>query len=97
MISKKLTMWNEFLSSRSIIDVPVDEGDDELAFVVSTKELRIDARADLVILCLATVVIDGSVVEIFIVVFGVLTESGTVAVVAEAIDLEMSVTVSCVV
>ena len=59
--------FNGLLSSRPVIDVPVDGGYDEVVVIASTETLRIDARSDLVtagmdggsIVIFATVVIDG--------------------------------------
>ena len=64
MISKELmqsTLSNDFFVSRSIIDVPVDAGDDGVVVTVSDKTVGTDVRSDLVIAVLAWVVINGLV------------------------------------
>ena len=91
MISKKLiqsTVFNGFLSSRPIIGVPVDEGDDGVVVTVSAKALRIDERDVLVFIGLDRVVIGGSVGGIIGVDVDMLTEFDTAVVIAMAIALE---------
>ena len=51
-------MFNDFLSSRPTIGVPVDAGDDGVVVVTSVKTLRINVRSDLAIVVLAWVMID---------------------------------------
>ena len=63
MISNKLIqsmVFNDCLSSRPVIDVPVDAGDDEVGVTVSAKTFRIDTRVGLVIFGLA-----GGVIVVF--------------------------------
>jgi hypothetical protein len=46
MISKaqiQSTIFNDLLSSRPVINVPVDAGDDGVVVTMSVKALRIDA------------------------------------------------------
>ena len=99
MISKELmqsTLSNDFFVSRSIIDVPVDAGDDGVVVTVSDKTVGTDVRSDLVIAVLAWVVINGLVGAMIGVGVGMLADLDIVAVVAATIALEVSVTVSCV-
>ena len=101
MISKKMiqsTMFNDFLFSRPVIDVPVDLGDDGVVVSMSAKTLRIDARSDLVIVGLAgcfvvlfaVVVIRGLFGRMIGVGVDMLTELGGVVVVVAAIHLKVS-------
>ena len=46
-------MFKDFFSSWSVIDVPVDAGGEAVDVTESVKTLRIDTRADLVIVGLA--------------------------------------------
>ena len=90
MLYKKLiksAMFKEFLCSRPVIDVPVDEGDDAAVVTESAKTLRTGARSGLVVVAFAAVVIRGLVM---------LTELGIVVVFVAAIALEVFVTVPCV-
>ena len=48
-----LAMFSDLFSSRPVIDVPVDAGDDGVVVTESVKALCIDARAGLVIVDLA--------------------------------------------
>ena len=55
---------NDSFSSRPVVNVPVDAGDDAVVVTVSVvKALRIDARAGLVIIVLDEAVIRGLVDE----------------------------------
>ena len=107
MISKKLiqtTMFNEFLSSLSTIDVTVDAGDDGVVIFMSVNVFIVDTRSDVAIVglaggsiaLLAGEVIDGLLGGMFGVDVGMLTEFGIVVVVAATIALNVFVTVSCV-
>ena len=59
MTSKPLMQWNMFndlLSVRAVMDVPVDAGDDGVVVTVSVKTLSTDARTEVVIVLLAGLV-----------------------------------------
>ena len=88
-------MLNGFSSSRPVIDVPDDAGDDVVVATVSVRTLRIDSRCGVVIVGLvggSIVLSDGLVGRMF----GVSVEMLAVFMVAAAIDLGFFVTVSCV-
>ena len=107
MTSSKLiqsTTFNNFFSSRPVIDVPVDGDNDEVVVTMSAKKLCMVARSDLVILGLAGgfivlfagVVIDGLADGMIDVGVDMLAEFGIVVVVAAVSVLNVFVTVSCV-
>ena len=97
-------MFNDFLCSRPVIDVPVDAGDDEVVVIMSAKALRIDARVGLLVVGLAVgfvVLLAGEVKDRLVGgIIGVdadmLAELAIVMVAAAAIALEVFVTGSCV-
>ena len=98
MTSKTLmqsTMFNDLLSARAVMHVPVDAGDDGVVVTVSAKVTRTDARTDVVIVLLAGVLIGGLVGGM--VGVDMLAELGIVIVGAAVIALEVFVTVSWVV
>ena len=89
-------MFNGFLSSLPVIDVPVDEGNNGVVVTASVKALRIGARSNWVIVGLAggcmvlltRLVMDGLVCEVIGVGVDILAELRIV--------LEVFVAVSCV-
>ena len=87
-------MLNDFLSSREMIDVLVDEGDAEVVVTASVKALRVDSRTDLVIVGLTRVMVDALVGGMIGLGVDMLTALGIVEVVASAIALEVFETVS---
>ena len=89
-------MFNEFCSSRPVIDVPVDAGDDEVVVTVSARTLRINVRSDLAIVVLAWVVINGFVGGMIDVGVDILAELDIVVVVAAVSVLKVFMRVTCV-
>ena len=95
-------MFNEFLSSLSTIDVPVDAGDDGVIIFMSVNVFIVDTRSDVAIVGLAggsIALLAGEVIDGLlggIIGVGMLTEFGIVVVVAATIALNVFVTVSCV-
>ena len=87
-------MFSDFCSSRPVIAVPVDAGDDGVVVTRSIKTLRIGVRSGLVILGLARVVIPVLVGEMIGVIM--LAEFDIVVAVVEVIVSEVFVAVSCV-
>ena len=95
-------MFNSFLSSLPVTEVPVDEGGDVVVGTMSANALRIDTRCDVAIVSLAgrcrvllaARVIDGLVGGMIGVCVDMLTELDIV--VAAAIALEVFVTPLCV-
>ena len=83
-------MFSDFCSSRPVIAVPVDAGDDGVVVTRSIKTLRIGVRSGLVILGLARVVIPVLVGEMIGVVM--LVEFDIVVVIAATIVLRVLVT-----
>ena len=81
-------VFNEFLNSRPMIDVPVDGGDDGVAVTVSVTALLTSNRDVLMILGLEGVVSAGSVGAIIGADVDVLTEFDIAVVIAGAIALE---------
>ena len=105
MTSSKLiqsTTFNNFFSSRPVIDVPVDGNNDEVVVTASVKTLCIDTRSGLLIVGLAGgfivlfagVVIDGLADGMIGVGVDMLAEFGIVVVVAAVSVLNVFVTVS---
>ena len=87
-------MLNDFLSSREVIDVLVDEGDAGIVVTETVKALRVDSRTDLVIVGLTRVMVDALVGGMIGLGVDMLTALGIVEVVASAIALEVFETVS---
>ena len=87
-------MLNDFLSSREMIDVLVDEGDAGIVVTETVKALRVDSRTDLVIVGLTRVMVDALVGGMIGLGVDMLTALGIVEVVASAIALEVFETVS---
>ena len=84
-------MFNDLLSARTVMHVPVDAGDDGVLVTVSAKVLRFDARTNVVFVLLVGVVMRESVGGMIGV--DMLTELSVEMAVAAAIAFEVFVTV----